>query len=147
MTCIIATRKFVCADRRLAEDGGASSSIVKVAKNPWVIAAAAGLGTAVLAVKRAIREGAESPADLLEAVGKGSYALVLTWDSTLSLISEGVLWPAKLPIAAIGSGADMALGFMHGAGSVAPSVARAAQRFVAKRRSDCGDGCDLRTFE
>lgn len=146
MTCIIASRRWICADRRLADDDGSSSSIVKVAKNPWLIAAASGLGTAVLAVKRAVRDGAESPADLLKVIDSNSYALVLSWDGILSLLSEGMIWPAKLPIAGIGSGSDLAIGFMHGAGSTAPAVARAAQRFVAKRRTDCGDGCDLRTF-
>lgn len=147
MTCVIATRRFVCADRRIAEDGGSFTSIVKVCKNPWLIAAAAGLGTAILAVKRAMREGAEAPADLLDAVGKGSCALVLSWDGVLTHISEGVIWSVREPATAIGSGGDLALGYLHGAGAFTPRVAREAQRFVARRRADCGSGCDIRSFD
>ena len=147
MTCVLGTRRFICADRRIAEDGGAASSMIKVAKNAWLIAAAAGLGTAVLAVKRAVREGAQSPEDLLRAVGRESYALVLTWDGSLCCLSEGAVWPVHGPVAALGSGGDLGLGFMHGVGAFTPRVAREAQRFVAKRRTDCGSGCDIRSFE
>lgn len=149
MTCIVGTTRFICADRRVTEDG-ATSHLVKVAKNPWLIAAAAGNACANVAVKRAVREGAQSPADLVVHVDAGSYALVLSWDGILSLISEGVVWPALTNgerVAAIGSGADLALGFMHGAESYTPVTARQAQRFVARRRSDCGGGCDVRSFD
>lgn len=147
MTCIVGTPRFICADRRLTEDGGAVSSMIKVARNPWLIAAAAGDAICTLAVKRAVREGARSPDELLEYVGKGSYALVLTWVGLLTLISEGDLWPCRDRVHAIGSGAEQAVAFMHGAGSFTPRIAREAQKFVAKRRADCGGGCDVRSFE
>lgn len=147
MTCILGTTRFICADRRITEDGGAVTSMVKVARNPWLIAAAAGDAVCTLAIKRAVRDGARSPDELLELVGKGSYALVLTWVGLLSLISEGDVWPVSGPVTAIGSGSDLALGYMHGVGVFTPRVAREAQRFVAKRRADCGGGCDVRSFE
>lgn len=147
MTCIIGTTRFICADRRITEDGGAVSSMVKVARNPWLIAAAAGDAVCTLAVKRAVREGAERVSDLLPIVGKGSYALVLAWDGKLELISEGEAWPCRERVHAIGSGAEQAVAFMHGAGAFTPRMAREAQRFVAKRRADCGGGCDVRSFE
>jgi hypothetical protein len=149
LTCIVGTTRFICADRRITEDG-ATSHIVKLASNPWLVAAAAGHASANVAVKAAVRAGAESPADLIACVDSGSYALVLTYDGVLSLISEGVVWPALSRgerVAAIGSGADLALGFLHGAESFSRETARQAQRFVAKRRSDCGGGCDIRGFE
>jgi hypothetical protein len=146
MTCILATARFVCADRRVTDDG-AVTSMVKVAKNGWLIAAAAGLAATTLAVKRAVRDGAQSPAELLELVDAQSYAVVLTWDGLLSCLSEGVSWAVQGPVVALGTGADLALGFMHGAGSFTPRTAREVQRFVARRRSDCGSGCDIRSFE
>ena len=147
MTCIVASRRWVCVDRRVSEDGGAYTTLVKIARNPWVIAAAAGLASSTLAVKQAVRMGAEAPEDLLAAVGKGSYAIVLTWDGRLVTLSEGAVWPVAGPVTAIGSGSDLALGYMHGVGVFTPRVAREAQRFVAKRRADCGGGCDVRSFE
>lgn len=137
----------MCADRRITEDGGASSSLVKLAKNEWLIAGAAGLTTSTLAVKRAVRAGAQSAEDLVRYVDTESYALVLLWDGRLQLVSEGTVWPVPDAVAAIGSGADLALGYMHGAGSLSVTCARAAQRFVAKRRVDCGGGCDVRAFD
>lgn len=146
MTCIVATTRFVCADRRI-EESGAVSSLVKVAKNGWLIAAAAGLASATLAVKRAVRAGAANPEDLLEHLDRDSYAVVLTLDGRLHCLSEGALWPVQGPAIALGTGADLALGYLHGAGVFTPRVAREAQRFVAKRRADCGGGCDVRSFE
>lgn len=135
----------MCADRRVTEDG-ASSSLVKLSKNAWIIAGVAGLATANLDVKAAVRAGAESAEDLLPYIDAHSYALVLSWDGRLRLVSEGQVWPTTGPCAALGSGGDLALGYMHGAG-FSVTCARAAQRFVAKHRVDCGGGCDVRYFD
>lgn len=147
MTCIVATTRYICADRRVTEDGGAASSLIKVAKNSWLIAAAAGSAKATLDVKRAVQRGAQTTADLIAHVDAGSYALVLTYDGVLEMISERAVWNVTDPVVAIGSGTDLALGFMYGAGSLSAAVARRAQRFVARRRVDCGGGCDVRSFE
>lgn len=146
MTCVIGTSRFICADRRVEADGSVSS-LVKVAKNQWLIAAAAGLASATLAVKRAVRAGASSPDELLQHLDRESYAVVLTWEGRLLCLSEGALWPVQGQVITLGTGGDLALGFMHGAGSFTPRTAREAQRFVAKRRADCGGGCDVRSFE
>jgi hypothetical protein len=146
MTCVLATSRFICSDRRVSDDG-AVSSLVKVAKNGWLIAAAAGLASATLAVKRAVRAGAYEVADLLPLIDANSYAIVLTLDGKLHCLSEGSVWPVQGPVVALGTGADLALGYMHGAGVFNARVAREAQRFVAKRRADCGGGCDVRSFE
>lgn len=146
MTCVIGTNRFICADRRIEADG-AVTSLVKVAKNPWLIAAAAGLASSTLAVKRAVRDGVQAREDLLPLIDAQSYAIVLTWEGELCCLSEGAVWPVQGPVVALGTGGDLALGFMHGAGAFTPRVAREAQRFVAKRRADCGSGCDIRSFE
>lgn len=150
MTCIVATPHFLAADRRVTDDG-AGSSMVKVAKNRWLIAAASGNAICTLAVKRAVQQGAESPNDLLQYVDKDSYALVLLPTGAILKISEGAAWacPRGL-VEAIGSGADLALGYLGGVAACgyAPTVGtvREALRFVAKRRVDCGGGADFRFF-
>lgn len=40
MTCIVAGGRWMAADRRITNDDGGSSSLVKIAKSPWLIAAA-----------------------------------------------------------------------------------------------------------
>ena len=147
MTCIIATPRYMCADRRVTAEGE-SGSMVKVAKNRWLIAAASGWAGCSLAIVRAVRKGAQLPEDLIEHVDKDSYALVLTPDGRMQEISGGFLWACGAPINAIGSGADLAIGWLHGAGLADPSPKdlKSAQAFVAKRRVDCGGGCDVRFF-
>ena len=146
MTCILGVPgRFICADRRISEDGGAVSSLIKVASNPWVIAAAAGLAATTYAVKRAVRAGAESAEDLVQHVDPGSCALVLSWDGRLAMISERTVWPCR-EVTAIGSGSDLALGYLADRGYITSALLRRAQRFVAKRRADCGGGCDVRGF-
>jgi hypothetical protein len=134
VTCILGTSRFICADRRI-EESGAVSSLVKVAKNGWLIAAAAGLASATLAVKRAVRAGAANPEDLLQHLDRESYAIVLTLEGKLHCLSEGAIWPVQGPAVALGTGGDLALGYMHGAGVFTARVAREAQRFVAKAPS------------
>jgi hypothetical protein len=109
MTCVLATSRFICSDRRVSDDGAVSS--------------------------------------LLPLIDANSYAIVLTLDGKLHCLSEGSVWPVQGPVVALGTGADLALGYMHGAGVFNARVAREAQRFVAKRRADCGGGCDVRSFE
>lgn len=141
----------MCADRRITEDGGASYSLIKIAKNKHLIAAAAGLTTSTMAVKKAIAKGASTPEDLIECVDSSSYALVLS-RTALWMISEKALWPLAPGVHAIGSGADAAIGFINGAldSQVLPGftidLARKAQKHVARRRVDVGGGVDFRYF-
>lgn len=147
MTCVIATPTFMCADRRITDDGEASS-MVKIAKNAHLIAAAAGSAACTLAVKRAIRRGIKSPSQLVDLIDAESHALVLTPWNTLYRIESGTLWPCPggHAVHAIGSGADLALGFLKASGDTTIQGARKAQRFVATKRVDCGGGCDVRFF-
>jgi hypothetical protein len=125
---------------------GASASMTKVAKNPWLIGAAAGNACCSLAVVRAIRKGAQTPEDLIEHVDKSSYALILTTEGRLWQVADGQLWQERTPVQAIGSGADLAIGWLAREQSIDPSKLRRAQRFVSHRRVDCGGGCDVRSF-
>ncbi len=152
MTCIVAGKGWMAADRRITSEDGSSSSLVKIAKNRWLIAAASGNATSTLDVRKAIRKGASSPEDLIEHVDSDSYALVLLPSGDVHRIEEGRVWPAERALAAIGSGGDLALGWLscvevcinptlnHG-------VIRRAFAFVEKKRADCGGGVDIRFFE
>lgn len=129
--------------------------MVKVAQNRWLIAAASGNAVSTLALKRAVQKGASTADALLEHVDAESYALVLLPTGRVLKLSEGQIWacaPGK--VEAIGSGADLAKGFIAGVLSerkprvaVTPWLARSAQRFVARERVDCGGGCDVRYFK
>lgn len=142
----------MAADRRVTSEDGAASSLVKIAKNPWLIAAASGNATCSLDVKRAVRKGASSVEDLIEHVDAESYALVLTAEGKLWRVEEKRAWECEAGrLHAIGSGGDLALGWLTAAHDVGglghdKPVIRRAFEFVAKRRSDCGGGVDFRAF-
>lgn len=144
----------MAADRRVVEETGDVSSMVKIAKNPYLIAAAAGNARSTLDVLRAVRRGATSPEDLISHVDKESVALVLLPSGAVHKIQEGRLWPAESGLVSIGSGGDLALGWLTRARddlaaclvSDRRALIRDAFRFVASRRSDCGGGVDVRTF-
>jgi hypothetical protein len=146
MTCIVAGAGWMAADRRITEDGGGTSSLIKIARNPWLIAAAAGNASSTLDVRRAVRAGAQLVEDLIEHVDKDSVALVLNKDGQLFKIQEKRVWRER-PLQAIGSGGDLLLGYLYGCsvGSEAPrAILRRAFSFVSSRRSDCGGGVDIR---
>jgi hypothetical protein len=153
MTCIVAGKGWMAADRCVTEADGAKGSLVKIAKNPHLIAAAAGNATSTLDVRRAIRKGCSSVEDLIEHVDKDSLALVLLPSGAVHKVQDGRVWPAESGLAGIGSGADLAVGWLAGMfwniGNVDPTryLIRQAFSFVEKRRTDCGRGVDIRTFE
>lgn len=124
--------------------------MVKIAKNPWLIAAASGDYGSTVAVRKAVRRGARTPEDLVNLVNSASNALVLTHHG-LFQIQAGLICPQN-GTAAVGSGADLALGFLEGLQMdqkipICPHHVKAAIRFVAKKRNDCGGGCDVRFFD
>jgi ATP-dependent protease HslVU (ClpYQ) peptidase subunit len=154
VTCIVAGAGWMAADRRVSTDDGTQSSLIKIAKNRWLIAAAAGNATATLDVRRAVQKGAETPDDLVKHVDKESYALVLLPSGVVHIIGEGRVWPPKKGLHGIGSGSDLALGWLSRARDDLAAcelwdtraLVRDAFRFVASRRTDCGGGCDFRVF-
>lgn len=132
----------MAADRRIVSDG-AASAMRKIGRNRWLMAGSAGMATSTLAVLSALRAGARTPQDLLPHVDKDSAALVLTASGRLYQIQDGAVWPLSKGVHAVGSGADLALGFLAGARAVHAAAARRALRFVATRRADCGNGVNL----
>ncbi len=154
MTCIVAGRGWMASDRRITSEDGSASSLVKIAKNRWLIAAASGNATSTLDVRRAVRKGATDPADLIEHVDSSSYALVLLPSGDVHKIEDGRVWPAERGLAAIGSGGDLALGWLLAVGvpdtcadlACVRTCVRRAMGVVEKRRADCGGGVDFRFF-
>lgn len=145
----------MAADRRVTSADGSASSLVKIAKSKWLIAAASGNATCSLDVRRAVRKGAQTAEDLIEHVDKDSYALVLLPSGCVHKVEDGRVWPAERGLVSIGSGGDLALGWLtcyewkHGGffGGPDGNVVRRAFEFVSKKRSDCGGGVDFRSFE
>lgn len=99
-----------------------------------------------------MRKGAQTAEDLIEHVDKDSYALVLLPSGDVHRIESERVWPAERGLCAIGSGGDLALGWLSRIPPVnadlrlVRSDVRRAFAFVAKKRSDCGGGVDFRSF-
>lgn len=150
MTVIVAGDRWMASDRRITNDDGGSSSLIKVAQNAWLIAAASGNATSTLDVKRAIKKGAQSVEDLIEHVDNASYALVMTLDGGVFRIESERSWAcARGELHAIGSGGDLALGWLSCVATcINPTLNRGTIRrafaFVQKKRTDCGGGIDIR---
>lgn len=149
MTCIVAVAGkdgFICGDRRITADGERCPNMVKVFANIGLVVGLCGNASCFWRVARLVKEGRTDPTDLIEAVDEGSSALALAADGTLWSISEGATWPVRTRSKAIGSGGDLATGYLSALGAWDKKSVRAAQRFVATQRTDCGSGCDFRTF-
>lgn len=147
MTCVVCGDRWMAADRRISGVEGGVSSLVKIAQSTWLIAAASGNATSTLDVKRAVRKGAQTPEDLIEHVDKESYALVLLPDGRCWRVEDARAWLCPPGLQGIGSGADLALGWLSGVGKDHANYIRQAFRFVAARRSDCGGGVDIRRLK
>lgn len=148
MTCLIATPEFICADRRVTSDGGEKCpNLVKVYANVGLVIASAGNAARTFDIAKLCREGKTDPKDYIDCMGDDSTALCLTEGGQLWYVSEGAVWPVRRKLAGCGSGADLAIGFLHGKGKSDKAAVKQAQQFVASRRTDCGGGCDFRTFK
>lgn len=139
MTLIVGTPTFICADRKITSDGGDKCPARrKVFRNESLSVGVAGWSKAVSDVECLVKTGASSPSTFMSALGDHSSALCLVYGE-LWLVEEGDVSKCKWPWYCIGSGADLATGFL-GARNAMPSRdrCRAALKFVASRRDDCG---------
>jgi 20S proteasome alpha/beta subunit len=149
LTCIIGVAGkdgFICGDRRITAGGERCPNMVKVYANVGLVVGMCGNAGCFWQVARLIKEGRTDPKDLIEVIDEDSSALALTADGSLWGVSEGATWPVRQKQRAVGSGADLATGYLAALGSSDKKAVRAAQRFVAAQRTDCGGGCDFRTF-
>ncbi len=148
MSCILGTKDFIAADRRVV-DNNKSSSMIKVSKNKHLIVGVCGYAALVLEVRSALRKGLKDPHDLIEILNDGfSHALILTINKELLKSQDGVLWPIGKKFETIGAGSSLMLGFLSGhGGKITHKLAKTAMKFVSKERVDCGGGCDVRYFK
>lgn len=144
MTAIVAGKGWLAADRLITDEQGRAEKRTKLAKNKHLIAAACGTGTCILAVKAAVRRGARTPAELQDFVDSESELLVATADGAVWNVSGTEIWKCKPGLHAVGTGGDLALGALISMREYSPTLIRAAFRFVAARRNDCGGGVDIR---
>lgn len=140
MTCIVATREGVWADRRVSNGSCVYRPARKVVRGSGLVAAFCGDGAACMKAARIVAQGETDPHALAEI----SDGLLVT--------DEGVIWtlwsklaeraPRRDAFACHGSGFAEAQAFLSGAGSCDPETVRRALRYVSRVRSDCGDGSD-----
>lgn len=140
MTCLVATREGVWADRRVSNGASLYRPARKVVRGPGVVAAFAGDGAACVKAMRAVAAGDTDPHALAE-IAEG---LIVT--------DEGEIWslwgrlaertPRREAFACGGSGYAEAQAFLSGAAACDRLTVRRALRYVARVRSDCGDGVD-----
>ena len=139
MTCVIGSPTFICGDRKIMSDGGDKCpSRRKVFRNDYMAVGVAGWSKAITDIESLVRTGSSDPRIFLSSLGDHSSALCLI-QGELWLAEEGEVSKCKYPWYCIGSGADLATGFL-GARNAMPSRdrCRAALKFVASRRDDCG---------
>lgn len=149
MTCIVGVGGkdgFVCGDRRITNGGERCPDMVKVYSNVGLVVGVCGNAGCFWQVARLVKEGRTDPKDLLEVLDEDSGVLALTADGALWSVGDGAVWPVRRAWATTGSGGDLATGYLGALGVADRKTVRAAQKFVASRRSDCGGGCDVRTF-
>jgi hypothetical protein len=149
LTCIIAVGGkdgFICADRRVTNGGEKCPNISKAYANVGLVVGMCGNAGCFWQVEKLIKEGRTDPKDLIEVIDEESGALALTADGSLWGVFEGAAWPIRRPWTTAGSGGDLATGYLGALGTFDRKTARAAQSFVASRRSDCGGGSDFQTF-
>lgn len=140
MTCLVATREGVWADRRVSGGTTLFRPGRKVVRGAGIVAAFCGDSAPCVKAARAVHAGESDPHVLAEI----SDGLIVT--------DEGVIWelwgklaertPRREAFACNGSGFAEAQAFLSGAGACDPDTVRRALRYVSRVRSDCGNGVD-----
>lgn len=140
MTCVIGSPKFLCADRKVSCDGERWPNERKLWVNHALVVACAGNMARIHKVREMVLAGATDISRFVEPLGDDSHALVLV-KGELWEVTSGSMWRQK-DLRCIGTGGDLARGYMEGK-PITEATARAAQKFVARMRDDCGGGCDV----
>lgn len=140
MTCVVATREFMAADRRINDTTGMRAQPEnKVAVVGGMIVGMAGRACLQYRLTR-LDVAPRSPHDLLQHLKSGEdFALVLHQGQIWELAC-GYAHTVDSPVHAFGSGAEAALGFIAGAGSYDEETVKDAIAFSSVIRADCGDG-------
>lgn len=145
MTVILATPKFMIADRRVVDDDPKKKCRphAKIFCNRYLVAGVAGNFMCLMALGAAVREGAQNPDDLADMIDEDSEGLCLTAEGRLWSINMDKFHELHDPIFGIGSGAHAALGYLAGTGSQTLAACKAAVAFAATLDTGCGDGFDV----
>ena len=150
MTCVVAVGSpggFICADRRCTSDSGEKCpNVLKVHKNVGLIVGFCGKTSVAYDIARALKDGKTDPKDFIELAADHSAIICLDVEGKLWLASDNAVWPTRRAWYAIGSGADLAIGYLAASPKIDKASVRKAQQFVASRRADCGGGCDFKAF-
>jgi hypothetical protein len=140
MTCIVATRAGVWADRRVTSSNGTVwRPDRKIARNDALVAGFCGSTGPCERALRAVKAGETDPQEL----AKLCDGLVVDSRGVWELDSGSARRvPSRFPYAVAGSGHAEAAAFLAGAGAVDEVSVRRALRYVSRVRYDCGDGID-----
>lgn len=142
MSVVVATREYILADRRITQDGKICQPRIKIARNAHMLAGTVGNWMCILAVQALMREGADHPNDLMDALDEDSEALCVM-RKKIYVIQADKVGICPRPFYALGTGAHAALGFIIGSKTCNPAGIRAAMRFSFTLNQDCGDGINL----
>lgn len=144
MTCLVATSKFIAADRRVTDEGGGLwPNQRKVWGNRVLIAAFCGSASTGVQLARLVREGLDDPRKLIDPLADHSGALCLFRSGELWLVGGGEASLLRTPVFTLGSGGDLARGFLGARGKLDKKTVRDSIKFVGTCRTDCGGGCDI----
>jgi len=144
VTCLVATSKFIAADRRVTDsEGGLWPNQRKVFSNRTLVAAYCGLARVGADLEKSVREGLEDPRKLIDMMSDHSGAIVLMRAGPLWWVGCGESTLVRAPVYTAGSGGDLARGYLGAKGKHDAMSVRAAIRFASLCRTDCGGGCDI----
>ena len=143
MTCIVFSAGVMAADSLLAANGTRHGTMRKIARSPSGTLGGAGGGCA--AVEQFLKQ---VEAGLLERFAldlddQGFVGMLAHADGTLHCVSAtGLTWPILSGFAAIGTGADVALGALH-MGATAREAVEAAIAFD----TNCGGAIQIELLD
>lgn len=137
VTCLVATREGIWADRRVTGGNGSIfTPHVKIIRGDGVVAGFCGDSSDCARAMRAVRDGETDP-NALAALCSG---LVVTERGLYELEGTATRARANMPFMVNGSGYAEAQAFLYGAGAWDRATIKRALRYVSRVRFDCGDG-------
>jgi hypothetical protein len=152
MTCIVAGRNWMVADRRSTFEGSLIGPYRtnKIKRGLGILVASSGNGVFLDLIEEALGGAPASGqlravVDVFRSKGQeiGGHALAVTADGIAEITSRGSLCWLTSEYWAIGSGYPFALGYLQGASQnrpVTPEMAAEAIAFASTRTNDVGDG-------
>jgi hypothetical protein len=139
MTILVATTSGIWADRRVSNGPQVFPPWRKIVRGAGLVAGFCGDNSACAKAMAAVKAGETDP----QALADMCDGLLVNDRGAWELCNKlAVRAPAKTPFITNGSGWAEAQAFLSGSGDISDEGIRRALRYVAKVRSDCGDGCN-----